>query len=340
MIEDISGDGELWHSPELRSLQTDINRESVVNKKCCHFQYNENNWVHYKDNKSYYLINKTVTKHEAEEICHTLTGKGRDVSIQLAIPESAGEQNFINSYLFFTKNLYKNVWIGRSTDTYKDRRGKLAKRRVLYANWIRGRPTRYLKPCIHIRSPSEHQVLGDYEKSNGKKFVGKWEDVSCFTQNLVLCERRQPWTPSQAYDMIKYMKTEINQLKQQKVTKLNYVPFGYIYIQLPDQMKPSDIWPQFNWLDISQAYEGLFLRIMGGQSGRFGEIQEPQAPHLVGVKSYGMHGLPNVEDIHEEAIHANNQWSDGHYNGFPVAFKVSSGEVRPKNIAVKIWRRV
>ncbi|CAG2182018.1 unnamed protein product, partial [Oppiella nova] len=117
------------------------------------------------------------------------------------------------------------------------------------------------------------------------------------------------------------------------------VPLGFTYIQLPHQLEPGKIWPLFKWLDISHTYAGLFMRVLGGESAPFGRVQGSGAPRLASIKSYGLHGVPSI-DTHMEDIGADNKWSNGHYNGFPVAFKVSKSEVRPKNIAIKVWKRV
>jgi hypothetical protein len=48
----------------------------------------------------------------------------------------------------------------------------------------------------------------------------------------------------------------------------------------------------------------------------------------------------------EEAIIANGDWSKNVYSGsgsgthYAMSFKVSSGEVRPRNQAIRIWKRV
>ncbi len=82
------------------------------------------------------------------------------------------------------------------------------------------------------------------------------------------------------------------------------IPIGFIYIQLPLQQRPRTIWPNYNWTDISAEYSGLFFRPLRGNSSRLEEIQE--------------------------------------VNGYPVRLDliVSGGEVRPRNQAIRIWKRI
>jgi len=78
------------------------------------------------------------------------------------------------------------------------------------------------------------------------------------------------------------------------------IPIGFIYIQLPLQQTPQTIWPNYSWNDISAEYSGLFFRPLGGNSSRL-EV-----------------------------------------NGYPVRLDliVSGDKVRPRNQAIRIWKRI
>ncbi len=143
-------------------------------------------------------------------------------------------------------------------------------------------------------------------------------------------------------------------MKLLKITYLNYckiylreqifvVPVGFIYSQLPGQAEPSKIWPNLKWSDVSAEYAGLFFRILGGGSGQFNAIQEENSPRLTEVRTL-FHGYNNEVHI---GVQANNDWSaDVHtgnaYGNAPIflGFKLSSGEVRPRNKAIKVWKRI
>ncbi|CAG2108777.1 unnamed protein product [Medioppia subpectinata] len=332
--EESSGDFEPFVKPKARDLL--VAKERTLDKH--DDKITERDWVHYKFEKSYLFINRTATKHEAEELCHTLDGQRRDESVTLAVPSTPDEQRFINDYLFAIKHVMKNVWIKQNPYNYAkalaNRTSTRSSRRVYrpYANWAEGRPT-LTKPCAQIRSP--YTVFGDSDGRIG----AKWEDVSCFRRNVVLCERAQQWSQQQFIRVAQELNRELDWLKNRYVKVPDSIPVGFTYIQLPHQLEPHQIWPRFKWTDISHTYAGLFMRVLGGQSAPFGKVQESGAPRLASIKSYGLHGVPAV-DTHTEEVGADNQWSNGHYNGFPIAFKVTKSEVRPKNIAIKVWKRI
>jgi len=61
--------------------------------------------------------------------------------------------------------------------------------------------------------------------------------------------------------------------------KQNPVPIGFIYVQLPYEKSPSEVWPTLQWTDMSANYSGVFFRVDGGGAALFGYIQNENAPH-------------------------------------------------------------
>lgn len=125
------------------------------------------------------------------------------------------------------------------------------------------------------------------------------------------------------------------------------VPIGFIYVQLPKERLPSEIWPWLGWKDITSEYAGVFFRAEGGNSSLFGNIQEENSPRMITVQidSVASGSLESKIDLQ-----ADNQMSKairtaiytaGDFRGqLGLRFRVSSGEVRPRNMAIRIWKRV
>lgn len=118
------------------------------------------------------------------------------------------------------------------------------------------------------------------------------------------------------------------------------VPIGFIYLQLPDQLKPEKIWRGLGWEDITEMYAGLFFRAEGGGSEKFGVEQKDNAPRLIRVTTHR-----KVYDVLQAELVAGKETQrvlTGAYNTGQTAlsFLVSDGEVRPRNKAIRVWRRV
>jgi hypothetical protein len=54
----------------------------------------------------------------------------------------------------------------------------------------------------------------------------------------------------------------------------NLIPIGFIYVQLPNQKVPNEIWPSMTWANISTQYANIFFRVLGDKTGPFEQIQE------------------------------------------------------------------
>ena len=49
------------------------------------------------------------------------------------------------------------------------------------------------------------------------------------------------------------------------------LPMGFIYIEIPDQSSPQQLWPSLQWTEVTQQYVGLFYGAEGSGSRRFGK---------------------------------------------------------------------
>lgn len=113
-------------------------------------------------------------------------------------------------------------------------------------------------------------------------------------------------------------------------------------MQLRNQPEPEKLWPTVQWSEITAEYAGLFFRAAGGSSAEFGSIQAENSPRLIGVRGR----LVLSTAVSSIVVNANDAWSatlsagaTGATNHWGLSFAVSSGEVRPRNTAMRIWVR-
>ena len=175
---------------------------------------------------------------------------------------------------------------------------------------------------------------------------GKWDDQNCNKKDLVVCQKYQIWTPAliqqtllkerkQLQDIQNQLNSEIASLKD-SVSKT--IPVGFAYVQLPKEKAPQDIWPQFKWADVSATYAGVFFRVLGGGAGAFGAVQEDDNPRLTHIALSNANGYKDAGDpIAKGAFGKIKAGSTGTLLYFQ--FDVSKTEVRPRNMAVKVWQR-
>ncbi|XP_054153146.1 macrophage mannose receptor 1-like [Oppia nitens] len=141
---------------------------------------------------------------------------------------------------------------------------------------------------------------------------------------------------------IKSIITEIQNDIAKLKSLIHIIPIGFIYTQLGNQSAPADLWPIAQWEDITAQYSGLFFRAEGSGSGVFGEIQEEFAPRITEAKVGRVEHNYNVSDF------AIGKWSsylctgaDDDVKGcWSSSFYTTAGEIRPRNIAIKLWKRV
>jgi hypothetical protein len=138
---------------------------------------------------------------------------------------------------------------------------------------------------------------------------------------------------------ISSQQSTINNLKQ------NPVPIGFIYVQLSGQPEPEILWSMVEWADVSSDYAGLFFRTVGGGSAVFGQTQNENSPRVVEVLNQRNGTIP--QSPYSVGL-TSDSWSNAIYTGdfsrtridlFSLKFRVSGGEVRPRNKAIRIWKR-
>lgn len=251
-----------------------------------------------------------LTFKEAEDYCREKY-QARLVSI-----ESGEKQKFLEEYLQ-SKNIEKNVWIGfkYTDDAYQWLDGS----KLTFDNWAPGSPKNSSEYCGQIQASK-------------KAAFGKWSDDLCVKKKAAFCEKARQWP-------IDYFQNRIIEFA---------MPIGFVYIQLPDQQPPQEIWPSITWENISPNYEGVFFRVEGGTAGKFGHTQEENSPRLKRIQSEWYREPQTVNtDVH---IRADGKKSPPVYlsriavhmetSYDTLSFTVSGGEVRPRNMAIRVWKRI
>ena len=229
------------------------------------------------------------------------------------------EQDFISEF-FKNQKVSNDVWIGvkYTNKRYEWNDGS----DVVYKNWAPGSPKQKDDHCVQFDVTEE-------------TLSGKWSDVVCSKDNLVVCQKTQKWT----FDQMQKILTNVMK---------NPVPIDFIYVQLPHQKEPVEIWPWMIWENVSKNYSGVFFRVEGDEAAPFGQIQMANTTRI--GKISGVNRNAEVErnlavGYHNTTVplHGQSKWFfSGGTGGAEnyVSFELTGGEVRPKNMAMKIWRRI
>ncbi|CAG2114635.1 unnamed protein product [Medioppia subpectinata] len=223
-----------------------------------------------------------------------------------------------------------------------------------YENWIPGRQINNSN-CVEMVTDQAH--------------IGQWLDEPCNKKNAYLCKRVVMWSGQRTERLIRdnrrvldnYMKhTTIllnsaiaiiehllvaQQDTDAKIALLEQtkVPIGFIYTQLPDQADPKTLWPTYTWSDVTATYAGQFFRAEGSGSLAFGKgVQAENSPRLSNVH------YESTVDYAKDITLIPGEWSKYIYSGSEITgatdyflkFWMTGGEVRPRNQAVRIFRRV
>ncbi len=269
------------------------------------------------------------------------------------------EQNYLKNYIFTKKKTVDNVWIGAKYNS-TSKQFRWADNSTLngYSNWAAGNPKNLTDHCV--------EMLAD------EGLEGKWAEDRCARNSRVVCQRMplpSIWVISRTVIELKHSlqqtasklaeteskleKTEksLVETKKEFLEKLNKesIPIGFIYVQLPKDKAPSELWPSMTWTDISADYEGVFFRVVGGDAASFGQVQQGNAPRL-GTVHIIYDSVDEINTYHRAPYNLTipmNGWSDqictGSYSGSNnhyINFKLTdTGEVRPKNMAIKVYKR-
>ena len=240
----------------------------------------------------------------------------------LAVIQSKEEQDFLTNFLFKSLKKVDNFWIGAKFASNKY--SWIDHSELGYTNWEKS-PHNKVNYCIQMQA--EESV------------AGKWLDEPCEKKSLTVCQKNQVWS-------LATLQKAFGELKK------NLVPIGFTYVQLPKEKSPTEIWSGMTWTDVTSNYAGLFFRAGGGDAASFGTIQADNAPHLESIQSgYDStfsgtcravlspitRGQSKVLcSAHSLNINDNNA---GGPNYWAMKFTLSAGEVRPRNMAIKVWKR-
>lgn len=225
-----------------------------------------------------------------------------------------GKQKFVEKFLK-SNSVVDNVWLGLK---YVDKTYQWADgTKYRFNNW----------EISSMKNSTSYCVQLETETSN----FGLWSSESCSKKNLVICEKTQVWSLAKLQSVV------------MKLVKEDTVPIGFIYMQLYNQDQPTVVWPGTEWEDVSPQYAGLFFRVEGGDAADFKatEPQEADSPRLVGMRIITSHDdKPEItleaNDLYDEVLSIDGSLQ---HTGWELQAKVSKAEVRPRNRAVKIWKR-
>ena len=203
---------------------------------------------------------------------------------------------------------------------------------ALSTNWAPGSPKQKDDHCVQFDLSDE-------------TLTGKWTEVLCTKSNLVVCQKTQEWT----LDRMK--NTLINLVKKLN----NPIPIGFTYVQLPHEKGPGEFWPEITWKDVTQDYAGVFFRAGGGEAAPFGEIQMENTKRIEKI-NHLWDGIEEWRKVKSQRAPSQNgnitlntssslwietgAFGSGNTNYRYLNFESNVGDVRPKNMAIKIWRRV
>ncbi|CAG2102106.1 unnamed protein product [Medioppia subpectinata] len=336
------------NSPRVTSIQ--------YGRKICQHSCGCDGWVPYGDEKCYRVFNTTrpMTYALSKEFCAALNAE--PYAPTLPIVESADEHRFLVDYLSDTFANGTDVWIGAQRRTlpadnvtdFKWWDGSS----VEYSNWLPGRPS--------VVDRSDCVVMKSRYTLTGIISHGQWVNTVCNAHNVVLCQKIRYWQHKEMQNIVIAARRHTTQMYnnldtvrnihhyESKITQMadEHLPVGYIYVQYPHQSDPINLWPAYTWSDVTATYAGQFFRAEGGGSLTFNQgVQSEQAPKISKISWKSRREGEGNWNIDLPA----NGWSDLIFGGLDGGFwgekfgsrrfYVTGGEVRPRNQAVRIFKR-
>jgi hypothetical protein len=189
-------------------------------------------WVSYKEEKCFKIFDKAGLQsyEDAEKTCQKQENGSSLITIRFL-----EEQEFISNF-FKTNKIADNVWIGVKYTSNKYKWTDDSD--LVFTNWAEGSPKNKTDHCVQLHSDETS--------------FGKLSDVLCNKKNLVVCQKMQTWSLSHLQKLL------LNTIK-------NPFPIGFIYVQLPNEKSPTEIWPWMIWNDVSSAYAGVFSELQEGK---------------------------------------------------------------------------
>ena len=153
----------------------------------------DDSWKAFKDEKCIKLIRTSVSKMEAETICHpeVMTTLQPLLSIH-----SREEQDFLSKWLYDDEGLNKpdngtnnNIWLSAVREVRRHFRWSRGEPidSTTFSNWAPSNPTvKRGDDCVQMLSPS-----------------GNWSNVDCSKKNFVVCQKPQAWRFARWYELQK-----------------------------------------------------------------------------------------------------------------------------------------
>ena len=154
---------------------------------------------------------------------------------------------------------------------------------------------------------------------------------------------------------IKNLQNENNEMQkkinsqQTRIDKLSLVtiPVGFLYTQLPTQSAPTQLWPKTKWTEVTHQYAGQLFRAEGGGSAPFGKTQDQSYNRITAFR-----GDVLLNPSYKSFVRKTFNLEEGAWSGVKNKEDVTSPNVidwlqfystkvenRPRNTAIKIWKR-
>lgn len=305
-------------------------------------------WEPYKDEKCFKLIESTGTQSfpNAEKTCE-INDNSKMISVL-----SLEEQKFLEEFLFKRQGVVDNVWLGAKSDTslpsysffWVNGGAKL----TTFTNWAVGNPKNQSNAgdsCVQMHAEAEQR--------------GQWSNEPCARRNLVVCEKAQSWSMEKMRAMVERVSADHGTIQETVSTLVKgLIPIGFIYTQLPFQKSPQELWPWMVWADDSAQYDSTFFRVAGSRAAAFGAVQEEFSPYIDEIRAYNTSAQSCKGCSSTARLTPNGGWTENlvtayryqsataldqqNNKGGDVGFwniHTAAGEVRPRNMAVRVWRR-
>jgi hypothetical protein len=175
-----------------------------------HSPCGDENWVTYKDEKCFKLIDDFKTRDEAEKICNQLLYTDLSIPTLVSI-KSTAEQDYLNEFLYNQLKIVDTVWIAAkrlegNSSQFEWNDGPLAD----FTNWAEGSTVdEDDRNCVEMR-PANAINKSSIPEPSIDVSNGKWVKVKCEKRNLVLCQKLQTWS------FLHFQKTFLNTRKEIK----------------------------------------------------------------------------------------------------------------------------